>query len=333
MNKFFSHIYTYLLNIIIFVLLIAFGLIFNLYWIDSKTPKDNLSKDYIPFLFKNDTEDDFNSISSLINEIKSKNQSFILTKNTDYGYSWIMNYNQNIPFKITNGRCFNNDDYLNKKNVALVSSKNVDSLYKIDNKKYIDINNTPFEVVGIFQYEENKIYPNSEIFLSMSSPSFINSINGKYNLDCNKNTMDIFESINCLYKVKKLKSCVEMNWFERINLIVDAQSFSIKIYLSILLVIVILQTLNCFFFIKEKKNESYVRIICGATIKDLIIKYLYEYLTILILTNVLIIFIVSFFKLSFSTMIFCMSINVIFSSITMIIIMNISLKTNIIELR
>lgn len=208
MNRISNNIYLYVLNGLVCCLLFLFGMNFYTYWIDFDKPQDYLSMNHISFILDSD-----NGNEKFVNHIMDflEDESFYLHQKTNNGYSWVISYNKDFPTKIRSGRKFNNDDYYEKRNVAMVSEVMYDSVYKQENKMYIDINGNQFEVIGIFEYEVNKVHPQSEIYLNMTSYAYDNSHNSnRFDIDCDEKTtvfFKIFKKIIILIKLIMTQVC------------------------------------------------------------------------------------------------------------------------------
>lgn len=318
--------------------MILFGTILYSYWKDSNIPQDYLSENYISFVFSTDKELRENdvSLSNVIEDIKSIQPSFILHKETEYGYSWIINSTQDIPVQMIEGRYFSDEDYQMKRDVAIVSDKAINNIYEERGRKLINIDNNEFNVIGIYKYKENKVFQNSEVYLNMSSHYFSNksdNLLGKYNLDCGKNTEITFESIKNKYGLQKVVNEIELNGIERMNLILDIQSFSKSIYVYIILIVIVVHVFSSLLFTKDSKKESYVRLLCGATINDVLFKLWKDYLRVVILSNGVIDIIGYTLGIPVEILLLCTLINIVLSSLFIMLLSLKNIYRNIIDMR
>lgn len=286
-----TNLYMYTINIVLAIFCLIYGTIFSSYWKDSKVPPNYFSEDFKTFMFCSDIDPSkelpqFNEIEEAM---KLEADSFMIQKETEYGYSWVFNYYYDFPIHLLSGRKFNDEDLSEQRNTALVSDKIQESIYEDDNKKFIDIGQNRYEVIGIYKYEENKINRNSELYLNMASENFLlndASMIGSFNIDAKNKTEKALQTLQKNYEIQEISN--DLDFFERLTLVMNSQFFPSHILIMIFVVFILMLLFSILFWIQERKKEIYIRILCGATKSDLIELLIKKYFQILIISHLLV---------------------------------------------
>lgn len=244
-------------------------------WNYTFIPADNLSSNYRDIVVN---ESENKDVSTLICQINSKTNAFRIQKQCGKGYTPIYIKNSMLGLNLIEGREFTEEDFFLNSNVAIISEDCKENTYEEDGGTYISIDNSIYEVIGIFVKGSRGINENSNIFISMLSENYMFSgdrISGRYFFDSEEKTENsIFEGLGITLN----KTVYELNTKERISLVKDTMFISYKI---LLLGVIFLLLSGLFIFvmwISAKKKIIIVNYICGGTEKnifrDLYIKWL-----------------------------------------------------------
>jgi|GEM_PF-4891798 len=174
--------------------------------------------------------------------------------------------------EIIEGRNFNEDDFKNKSEVALVSEQFKDYIEVIDGKSYYRDFDTLFEVVGVYRQREGIIYEDSYIYLNMTSVDLnvylTENSEGYYSFEIDsklstEETLSIIKSMRCKYS---------FIYASALDVIIDILSKqTLNVYFFIIIVLLLL--FNEIFIIRQwlltQRKECYVRYLAGADIGDI----------------------------------------------------------------
>lgn len=176
-------------NCILTGISISFMLIFNFAFnifndainINSDGQKLKKSTEVIEMTFNKDTTlNEFTNIMTDLSEFGvesafSNDVEFLKkSANSTYKVKKIANVyaitNNNLfDFNISSGRKITEKDILEKRKVVIISHDYSDLIYKNNDIEYIDINNEPYEVIGIIKGRDGKSFYNANMFIPYSS--------------------------------------------------------------------------------------------------------------------------------------------------------------------
>lgn len=231
-------------------------------WNSTYIPVDRLSENYKDIVI-NTTED--YDIYGLITTINSNFASVRLQKQTNKGYTPIYANGMSLGMDLVDGREFTENDYALNRNVALISAEYELNVYTENNKKYISIDNNPYEVIGIFIKDENSIWQESNVFINMLSENYMFSdaeIKGRYFLDSNT---DIDNSILKKYNFGLNKTVYEFNFSERIDLVKSSFFLPCTVMLLAFFLLLLSRLFTFSLWLISQKKTIFVKYICGGT--------------------------------------------------------------------
>ncbi len=265
------------------VLIIILSTVFIYKWDDTNSSFDNLSINYQDFSvgYNRAIIDEHNyDFTDMLEFILAKTDGFRLQKLTDRGYSWVFISDYSFDFELLRGREFVENDFKIYKNVAMVSEKLSQDTYYYNNIEWIDLDNSTYQVIGVYKLKENSIYKNSEAFLNIISENYIslgNQIEGRYYLDKYNKKKDIMGQINEWCSIIENDNIFDKSFKERYVLTKDAVVIPLAIiFLGLMFIILFIIYITSLWLISLKK-ETYIRRLCGASFKDIIYWILTKY--------------------------------------------------------
>lgn len=278
--------------IIAVILYLQFSTVYE-NWKDSKIPENYLSHDYKVFTIGYDRDKiDKNhlELDDLVRFISKSTDSFMLQKNSDQGYTWIYYNNYEFGLDFEYGRGFSSEDYDGLRNVAIISSELRETVKEYNDELWITIDNMDFQVIGVFKYIENNINTNAKVYLNICSENYQikgNYIDGKYCLDAGNNTNSILHKLNNWCGIILGKTFFQETSIDQIKVILNSQVIPSIIILFIIGIVVMGLICMTSIWITSRKQEIYVRKICGATNYKIIEMLLKEYFMIIIESNLI----------------------------------------------
>ncbi|SFS03642.1 ABC transporter permease [Anaeromicropila populeti] len=274
-------IYIIIINAFISILVVLFfaSLVYTYKMI--QIPPDGLSTKYVSFNIRTNDTNNKIKINELLDTIDELSAPFYLMKVNEKQISGIYyTNNKEISLDLISGRNMNEKDFLEEKNVILISDELVGQCIEAEGKQYYIYDNKSFEVIGVYKKRKNKINKDSVAYYNLKSGAMLLSeeMEGNYYFDC-ENWKEI------LYKNKELQNIIEINKYDEkepfltiLNRTISVQNTSFSALILVLLM-VLLNLINVnIYWVDGRKKEIAVRRVVGATSFEIIKMLLFNYI-------------------------------------------------------
>lgn len=234
----------------------------------TERPVDFLSKNYIYMNIYNMDENNIKGRDFLDNILSLSDENLMVGKliNSDKSCAIYYRNDKIFPIKLVKGRYFTKEDFLGKKNVAIVNTTHKEIVRK-KQKEYISFNGRLFKIVGY--YCDENLANSKKWYVNMMAKSLKLDGNGDY----------FFESSDKSLKYKINDHCkkLQMRYEYTYNLVygknaeVKFTNFDVMVRFllgSILLILV--NYISMFiYWLKAKEEEKKVRFLTGADKKGI----------------------------------------------------------------
>lgn len=192
---------------------------------------------------------------------------------------YLKDYNHNIP--ILDGSFFNQDDFADSKNRIVIGKKLLDRVILRENKRYIKFNGIEYEVIGVMGYENRD---------SILDKSFYLNLNG-YLKQKNNNVKETLiisgNDSNTTLLIKDIKEEFTETTLYKNNNLFFRDLMENKITSLFRTILASLCLITCLLiitsnYIYSKKLEIGIRKLYGSSNIKIYIKFIYEYIKILL---------------------------------------------------
>lgn len=236
-------------------------------FIDARNAPFGLSDKCISFTLKraDETSNQAVTIPDLISQINN-DVPFALIKKDYFPYCGIYFNGNDFSPNIIDGRNFNEDDFINHQNVALVSSEAESNCTEEDGIKIISVNNINYEVIGVFQKNPNTINRDAEIYYNLFSENVLNYENnayGQYIIDTVEPIKNTVTDISELGNVSTDMPYTTGLW-DSLEIAISAQAYSLIVIVLIALMIALNSISVSAFWIEKRRKEFFIRKLTGA---------------------------------------------------------------------
>lgn len=232
----------------------------------SEVYQDHLSTDHLIFSIESSDDTQYR-IHDIIGDIESQSDNMLMLRYNDNEICGVYDTRKQLKLKIISGRNFAVDDFQEKSNVVLVSNTYSDRCIEIDGVKKFLIGDDYYDVIGIYEYEDNPIHQNSYVYYNLNSTNMRNnqySMSGQFAIDIGDKTDEIFDFLSKNYDVDLVFSGRNNTFFDRIKIAFFSQYVTIA-PLLLVIIMTLLNTINVSFdWIDKRKKELIARKISGA---------------------------------------------------------------------
>lgn len=253
-------------------------------------PADQMSNSSLEFSILTNEVDyelkkNLDSLGELIEFINNKSDSYIFYKD-NYMTNGKAIYFRNIDFfpKLIDGRTFTEKDFINNTNTVLISSDVSNKTFKENSKTYYIVENSAYEVIGIYEKSSNKVNLDADYYYNMLATNNLivhnDLIAGLYQLDSADQTDRIVNSLSTILPIDIVENNKMNSFLDKVAKTFSTQAINVfPIFLVVLMVLLntISITTN---WIGRRKKELAIRRLCGATTEDIKKMLLFEYILI-----------------------------------------------------
>lgn len=188
-----------------------------------------------------------------------------------------------VDFPMQNGRFLEREDFEKNNRVAVVG-KNVENVYEKEGKKYIQINNQEYYVLGEMGYEEETAFDNF-IFVNLFACD---------NEDLKIYTIDFFSAIdgnqtmnNSAEKIRQLNCDLEVlvetdNFADTVTVDFDIVSYFFGLLLCYIMCIVLIS----YQWLMSQRRELGVRRLVGASKREVVSYIMIQYIIYMLISFV-----------------------------------------------
>ena len=186
----------------------------------------------------------------------------------------------NLPMR--QGRFFKASDFYKDNYVCVIGKDRINETYKKDNKRYLNINNKDYQVIGVLGYEKATLY-DSYVFINMSTSDL---------KDARVFIFDYLEKVDPDIISAEIRKYYVDNGLI-INELAKAAEFSEMVMPKIVtarwFIILLTACFLCLFlisirWIEQQKRDLVIKRIVGATKKDIGLTIFFKYFVIFLLS-------------------------------------------------
>lgn len=230
-------------------------------------PVNSLSKEYRTFQLSITGERE--GFKEIFRAIEKKENSYLLLKKAETNIYGIVFKKYPFEVNIVSGRNLKENDFIKGNNVAIIDQQLKADCIKKGNNFYYIINSYPYKVVGIYKRKQTSINSDALAYYNLNNSFFDsneekNQVNGIYDLDAGKNTVNVIRYITSFVSADVTVFKSHETVFYKIEQIMEAKQNIIQT-IFIIIVMILLNSMGMVtYWILGRRKEIEIRMLLGA---------------------------------------------------------------------